>query len=172
MLTYMPLLMVLVEILSFIRLPSQNVITFAGHFKETQWRSMLESGINLSVSLVLVVVFERIWGLGIYGVLIGTIVALLYRTNDILLYANRKILGRSSRAVYITCLLNCVMSVLFVLSYRLINPELNGYVSVILTAVILCIVIVPVQMVVCFAANKRAREYAMTMLRQLKKKRG
>lgn len=171
LLTYMPLLAVLSEILSFIRLPSQNVITFAGHFKETQWRAMLESGINLTTSLVFVVVFERLWGLGIYGVLIGTIVALFYRTNDILLYANRKILGRSSRGVYITCLLNCVMSVLFVLGYRLINPELNGYISVIMTAVILCIVIVPVQMAACFAANKQAREYALTLLRQLKKRR-
>ena len=165
LLTYMPLLAVLAEVLSFIRLPSQDVITFAGHFKETQWRSVLESVINLSTSLVLVVVFEQLWGLGIYGVLIGTVVALLYRTNDIFIYTNKKILGRSPLGVYKTCLINCAVSVLAVLGYNLISPTQPGYVSVILTAVVLCAILLPLCITVSVAANRNARTFTVGLLK-------
>lgn len=159
LLTYMPLLMTLTEVLSFVRLPSQNVITFAGHFKETQWRSVIESAINLTVSLVLVVVFERLWGLGIYGVLVGTAVALFYRTNDIFIYTNKKLLNRSPWGVYRTCLICIAISTAVIIGYNAVDPVLNGYVPVILTAAILCLIIVPISMITCFASNKNAREF-------------
>ncbi len=73
-----------------------NTISFAQHFRQTQWRSVLESGINLSVSICAVLLLRGRTELsGIYGVLIGTIAALLYRSNDMILYANRRILHRS-----------------------------------------------------------------------------
>ena len=91
---YLPFLFVGVNVLMYARRTSSQIINFAGHFKQTQWRSVLESIINLSVSLVLVRY------VGIYGVLIGTIVALIYRTNDIIVYANCKILGRKPWKTY------------------------------------------------------------------------
>lgn len=165
LLTYMPLLAVLTELLSFIRLPSQNVITFAGHFKETQWRSVLESAINLVTSLVLVVVFEKLWGLGIYGVLLGTIAALLYRTNDILIYTNKRILERSPLGIYKTCLINGSISVLAVLGYNLLAPAHTGYVSVILAAVILCAILLPLSIVSSVAANRNARTFTVSLIK-------
>ena len=165
LLTYMPLLAILAELLSFVRLPSQNVITFAGHFKETQWRSVLESAINLSTSLVLVVVFEKLWGLGIYGVLIGTIAALLYRTNDILIYTNKRILGRSPLGIYKTCLINGSISVLAVVGYNLLAPTQTGYVSVIISAVILCAVLVPLSIASSVAANRNARTFMTSLVK-------
>ena len=78
----------------YARRTSSQVINFAGHFQQTQWRSVLESAINLTVSIFLV---SKI---GIYGVLLGTIAALLYRTNDIIIYTNRKILNRSPWKTY------------------------------------------------------------------------
>ena len=165
LLTYMPLLTVLAELLSFVRLPSQNVITFAGHFKETQWRSVLESAINLSTSLVLVVVFEKLWGLGIYGVLIGTIAALLYRTNDILIYTNKRILERSPLGVYKTCLINGAISGAVVLGYHLLAPTQTGYVSVIITAVILCAILLPLCLFLSIAANRNARTFTVSFVK-------
>ena len=91
---YLPILFVALNVLMYARRTSSQIINFAGHFKQTQWRSVLESIINLSTSLVLV---RRI---GIYGVLIGTIVALLYRTNDIIIYANCNILRRKPWQTY------------------------------------------------------------------------
>lgn len=92
--TYLPLVFISTYLLSCGRVASNQVINFAGHFKLTQSRSIFESCINLGVSLVAVQI------IGIYGVLLGTIVALLYRTNDIIYYASHKILNRSVKKTY------------------------------------------------------------------------
>ena len=169
LLTYMPLLAILVEILSFIRLPSQNAITFAGHFKETQWRSVLESVINLSVSLTLVVVFEKLWGLGIYGVLIGTVAALLYRVNDIFIYTNKKILNRSPFKVYRTCIICIAISVVSVFLFNMIKVDYSNYFNIIVAAAIACVVIVPLQLVANFIVDKQSGKYILSILKIKKK---
>ena len=170
LLTYMPLLTILVEVLSFIRLPSQSVITFAGHFKETQWRSVVETVINLTVSLILVVVFESFWGLGVYGVLIGTVVALLYRANDILIYTNTRILNRKPVKVYINCAVCIIISSLFVWIFNLINLSFNGYFSLIIAAAVFCVLIVAIQLVVNFAVDRQSGKYILALFKSRLKK--
>lgn len=165
LLIYMPLLATSVEILSYIRLPAQNVIVYAGHFKETQWRSVIESAINLSTSLILVVVFEKLWGLGIYGVLIGTVIALLYRTNDVLIYTNKRILNRSPKKVYINCGICLAISVSFVWLFKIMNLEFDNYFTLILAAVVFCILIVAVQFAVNFAVDRQSGKYALGFLK-------
>lgn len=91
----LPYLFVATYLLSNGRSAAQRVIEYAGHFKLTQNRSIVESIINIVVSLICVVRF------GIYGVLCGTIAALLYRTNDMILYASRKLLNRSPMGTYL-----------------------------------------------------------------------
>ena len=86
---FLPLLFVLVKLLSSCREPASQLINFAGHFKQTQNRSMIETGINLVVSIV------ASYFIGIYGVLLGTIVALAYRTIDMYIYTSTRFLDRS-----------------------------------------------------------------------------
>lgn len=88
--TLLPVLFVLVEILTVSRKPMLCTIGYAGHFEQTVSRTILETILNLLVSLILV------GKIGIYGVLIGTIVAMTYRTADILIYTNKHVLNRSS----------------------------------------------------------------------------
>lgn len=107
----LPILFFVMQLLNILRGPCNNLINIAGHFLKTQNRAMIEMTINIIVSLVCVK-----W-LGIYGVLIGTIVALLYRTNDIIIYANRKILNRSIGGTYKRCLINVACSVLVIVLY-------------------------------------------------------
>lgn len=118
---YLPYLFVGLNILMYARRTSSQIINFAGHFKQTQWRSILESIINLSVSLFLV---SRI---GIYGVLIGTIVALLYRTNDIIIYANWNILHRLPWKTYRRWGQNLVILICCVILCKHILPNINNY---------------------------------------------
>ena len=89
--TKLAMLFVLVQLLTYMRMPMLHVIIYAGHFKQTLLPTIIETVINIVVSIVGVIF------LGIYGVLLGTIAALLYRTTDVILYANRKLLDRSSR---------------------------------------------------------------------------
>ena len=97
---YLPFLFVMMHIMNSSREASSRVINFAGHFKQMQWRVVLEAVINLSASILLVMKY------GIYGVVLGTIVAYFWRTNDIILYANKHLLNRSSWNTYKTWLLN------------------------------------------------------------------
>ncbi|HBI93583.1 MAG TPA: sugar isomerase [Terrisporobacter glycolicus] len=119
---WLPYLFVVLNILMYARRTSSQIINFAGHFKETQLRSALESVINFGVSLMCV---QKI---GIYGVLIGTIVALLYRTNDIIIYANIKILGRKPWKTYRRWLINTLLLVSCVYLCRKIIGEADSYV--------------------------------------------
>lgn len=100
---YLPFLFAFMHLLSSSREASSRVINFAGHFKQMQWRAILESVINIVVSVILV------REIGIYGVLLGTIIAYLYRTNDIIIYANRKILKRSCWETYKLWIQNMVV---------------------------------------------------------------
>ena len=100
---YLPFLFVLMHIMASSREASSRVINFAGHFKQMQWRAVLEAVINLTASIVLILKF------GIYGVLLGTIVSFCWRTNDIIIYANKHLLDRSSWHTYKIWLLNLVV---------------------------------------------------------------
>lgn len=99
------ILFILCSLLDKGRVPMLHTINYAGHYKETLPQTIIESMINLLVSLLGVYFF------GIYGVLAGTVVALAYRTNDIILYANHKLLERSAKKTYSIYLINIVLFV-------------------------------------------------------------
>lgn len=90
----LPILFILVQLLSNGRSASNALITYAGHFKKTQMRSIIESTINITISIISVQLF------GIYGVLVGTIAALLYRANDMILYTYKYILCEKPYRTY------------------------------------------------------------------------
>ena len=137
---YLPYLFISVQLLNNGRVASNYAINVAEHFKETQWRSVAESVINVVVSLL------AVWKLGIYGVLIGTIAALLYRTNDITIYASKRILHRSPWITYRRWLLSlCLFIVCTFAGKRILaSVRLDTYLRIILWAFISCIVILPV----------------------------
>lgn len=135
---WLPYLFITLNILMYARRTSSQIINFAGHFKQTQWRSAIESVINLTVSLICV---QKI---GIYGVLIGTIAALLYRTNDIIIYANIKILNRKPWKTYRRWLINTIVLICCVYICRKIIGEIDSYALWIVNAVkvsIICILL-------------------------------
>lgn len=91
---WLAVLFVLVSLLDKSRVPMNNTINYAGHYRATLPYTILESAINLATSLI------GVYFLGIYGVLLGTVAALAYRTNQIILYTNRVILNRSAGRTY------------------------------------------------------------------------
>ena len=118
---YLPYLFCAINLLTYARRTSSQIINFAGHFKQTQWRSILESTINLTVSLICV---KKI---GIYGVLIGTIAALFYRTNDIIFYANKNILERWPIKTYRRWGQNLLIMLVMLVSCHSINNYIKNY---------------------------------------------
>ena len=108
----LPYLFLTMQFLNYGRNSSNQAINFAQHFKQTQWRSILESCINITVSIAAVLIlrqYNMMWGM--YGVLIGTIVALLYRTNDMIIYSNRHVLNRSPWVTYRRWIINILLCI-------------------------------------------------------------
>ena len=156
----LPYLFIAVSLLSKGRTSSNQAINYAGHFKQTQWRSMFESFINLTVSLIAVNRF------GIYGVLIGTIAALLYRTNDMILYANRRILNRSPWITYRRWLLNAALFVVVtVVGKRFFaGVALDTYPKIIFWAAVSCIVVLPLFFAVVSLFDRETWRFARDLL--------
>lgn len=132
------LLFVVLKMVTTLRSQSQNAINFAGHFKETQKSSVVEMVMNIVISLV------AVYYIGIYGVVIGSIVSTLYKGISITNYANKFILKENAKErrvkyirwiVYIfTFLIICFVSKSF------ISTAVNSYYQCMLLALI-CTVI-------------------------------
>ncbi len=157
---YLPYLIVTTTLLSNGRGSSSQIIEYAGHFKQTQWRAVLESVINIVVSLACVFKF------GIYGVLFGTIAALLYRTNDMIIYANRRILHRSPWRTYRRWLVNLALFIALTLLSKVVfaNIALNTYPRIILWAAITCVVVIPLFFAVASLFDKETYRYAKQLV--------
>lgn len=118
----LPMLFVLNQLMSFVRMPGLKVMNIEGCFKDTRSRTVIETFINLSVSLI------AVHFAGMYGVLLGTAMALSYRTVDIIIYSNQKILKRKWTMILRRLLIN---SVTFVAVFLLLRQWTDGISSIV-----------------------------------------
>ncbi len=127
------LLFTIIFLLSGARACESDLIGYAQHFRKTQSRCIAEAAINLIVALSLVGTY------GIYGVLWGTIAALFYRTNDMILYANKRILSRSPWITYKRFIVNSILFVLLYYLFNLIPWPIASYMEIIMSAGLVCV---------------------------------
>lgn len=126
---WMPVIYIIIEFFTVGREAMMRVIDVAGHFKKTQWRTVIETLINLFFSVVFIIVFRNTFGDigGIYGSLLGTAIAMAYRTIDINIYANKKILNRSCLKSFKPMVINAALFVLVNLVYKNIDLKIEDY---------------------------------------------
>lgn len=161
---YLPLLFCMIQLLSCCRITSSNLIKLAGHAKRTMNRAVLETVINLVVSIALVHV------IGIYGVLLGTIVALLYRTNDMIIYANKKILVRSTFQTYRTVVVNMLLFGGIVLVEKLVKFEfMNNFASFFGCGVIACIVLFAAFISINSMVDRQSFKFVLGLVKKTKR---
>ncbi|MBQ2944592.1 MAG: sugar isomerase [Ruminococcus sp.] len=152
-------LFIVFYLLTGARVCEAELINYAQHFKLTQTRCIIEAVINITVSIVCV----NLWG--IYGVLIGTIVALLYRTNDMIIYANRRILGRSPWVTYKKVISNALVFVAISYVSSLINWNLDSYLAIIMWAIVSAVVIMAVYFAVASIVDVASFKYLVSYLK-------
>lgn len=145
------LLFMTIGIFNSLRVPALTIIDAAGHYKETQNRAIIEMLINLIVSLTLVIF------LGIYGILIGTIVAFLYRTTDMIIYANKYILKQKqynsfSRVLFVFLLIILNLS----LFKYLVSWEVTNWLEWIIQAIIVTIISIITTIVLNYIKERKA----------------
>ena len=125
----LPFFFVAVRILEAFRQGALMCIFVSGHFRETQNFALTENVANLCLSLLLVKSF------GIIGVLLGTIIAFIYRDIISVYYTNKYILSRSNKEITWIVLLNLsCLSIATCIYYFLPNIPANNYFEIIIYA--------------------------------------
>ena len=133
-----------------IRIPTVTVVAAAGHYKETQYRALAEAVINIIVSISLIPLFK------IYGILIGTICAYLYRNADLLIYVNKYIIkGTLKKSLKrITLYIGTIVVTSAILLYLTNDLVISNYLQWILLSVQITVVAVLVVSMITFIFQK------------------
>lgn len=87
---YLPLFFALTKIWTVLGYPCDAMIHISGHFKQTQKAAIIESVINVTVSLALVSHY------GIIGVLIGTVISAIFRALYRIIYVHTNVIENKS----------------------------------------------------------------------------
>lgn len=138
-------IMVLANMVYCVREPYRIMVFAAGKFKETNFGSMLEAGLNLVISIILVA------KLGLVGIAIGTLIAILYRYVYFIVYLKKTILketvvGRYVK-LFIEIALVCSINAVFYFNFNhmikiktFFSFGIDGVITVVAEAAIVVIV--------------------------------
>ncbi|MBR5310951.1 MAG: polysaccharide biosynthesis C-terminal domain-containing protein, partial [Oscillospiraceae bacterium] len=114
-------LFVVIALFTAIRTPGLQIINYAGYFKETLPQTIIETVINIVISIVT----SFFWG--IYGVLLGTLSALIYRYFDVISCSNKIILSRSPKKSFWVHLICVLVGLVTQFIYMLFSNQINTY---------------------------------------------
>lgn len=158
-------LLVISEFIYEIRLPYSGLVLAAGHFKETKLGAWLEAIVNIVLSVILVYKF------GLIGVAIGTIVAMMIRTIEMVYHSSKYLLKRSymvSIKMYIIMILEFVISILICQFL----PDLQGisYLSWIIKALMVFGVTMVIVLGINFFVYREERNNLKNMLKKIFKR--
>ena len=127
-----PLFAVLLTIayaIQVLRTPYKTIVHAAGHFKQTQLSAIIEAILNVTISVV------AVFKLGLIGVAIGTIVAMLFRTIHFVWYLSKNILRRSVKFFMRSVIIDALCVVAILLPSFLTFKECSNYVEWIVYAI-------------------------------------
>ncbi len=115
---YFAFLIILAEWFYCIRSPYSMIVFASGHFKQTRNGAFTEAIFNILISLFLVHFY------GIVGVVIGTVVAMLFRTTQYVVYLKKHILMYDTKIYFVRLFVVALsaLSLFFVCSKIEFNP--------------------------------------------------
>lgn len=117
-----------------LRFPYNMMVLAAGHYKETQTSSFIEMGINIVISVAVVMKF------GLVGVAVGTFCAMLYRTCYLAWYLSRHIIYRSLKHFIKHCIIDIGSVVVISLVAGRFVQECGNYLEWFLNACVVSVV--------------------------------
>ncbi len=149
---YYPLAFVMVPLLTYGRGAASGAINYAGHFEQTKWRAVAEMIINLTVSIV------AVWKFGIFGALMGTVVASLYRTNDIILYVYKYLIPGKAITTYKRWIASFMLFACYVAFVNNDNPKFDSYISIVGYGIVHAVVVILSYTLIQALLNPRERK--------------
>jgi peptidoglycan biosynthesis protein MviN/MurJ (putative lipid II flippase) len=122
-------LLTLSQALYCLRLPYNQIVLAAGHFKQTQNSAIIEASINIIISIFLVSKF------GLIGVAIGTAVAMGYRTIYLAWYLSSNIIYFKISNFFKHLVVDAISVIMMVLMTRTLSLQVSSYIEWIFLAV-------------------------------------
>ena len=159
-LPYLPVLFVLSALIVGLRIPSIVAINIAGHFKQVKKYAIIEAAINITLSIVLTVRFN------IYGVLISTIVAGLYRTPVLIYYTYKNIYQRSLMSVIRKILVGSLIFIFTYLISRMIDYTPTSLLNWLILAGIAFLIMTFVVITMLLLLNRTLLKYLLNLLKR------
>lgn len=145
------------------RIPYFRMIKAAGHYKQTQWASVIQPAINIVISILAVRKY------GLVGVAIGTLVAMLYQTIYFAWYLRKNIIERPFRFFVKHILVDAMTIAVIMLTCWPLVQMLNVQTITrwIVAAVIVLAMAIAESLLICFAFY---REQTKDMLKTFKRR--
>ena len=157
---YLVILFVIMNLLSNGKLPSNHVLEYSGKFEETRSHAIIEMVINITVSVVAILKF------GICGAIMGTIIALLYRSVMMIYYSNKKVLGRGVFNTYKLWLVNGAVFTLIMFIFFVDSFSGLSFVELLVKGIIHSFWIVPLYLAVNIVFFKGAFKNLLELRRE------
>lgn len=125
-----------------LRVPYFRVIKAAGHFKETQNGAFISAGLNIVITVTLV------FKLGLVGVALGTLVAMLYHTCYFVWYLKKNILNRSVKYFVKYVITDIVVAVVSYWLTKNLTMSVESYLAWVMLAMEVTIIVLLVTAIV------------------------
>lgn len=117
-----------------VRIPYNQMIIAAGHYKETQLGSIMEAAINIIISVLMVFRY------GLIGVAIGTLCAVVWRTLYLAWYLSKSILFIPINRLFKNVIVDLCVILIYKYVYPMLITDANSYFIWIENAFIITIV--------------------------------
>ena len=153
-----PMLFCTVQILTWIRYASGNLSSLAGYAKKIGNISLIEAVINI----VCTIVFIKLWGIS--GALLGTIVALLFKSNYLIIFVNRNVLYRNCKKSFRICISNVLL--FGVISYcgKFLKIVINNYFEFFEKAILASLIVYSFFFIFNLIVNNKETMYYVNIL--------
>lgn len=142
------------------RVPYKTIVTSVGHFKQTRNGAIVESIINIIISVAAVIRF------GLIGVAIGTLIAMAFRSSELAYYIYKNITGKNYGNYLLRVGLTLgTMAAVYLISLLYLPGELSiaaWLIYATITAIIAIIITVAVDLVFY-------HKETLTLIKKLKK---
>ena len=154
-------ILMVAQFLTAIRMPYQQTIQAYGHYKQTKKYAIVEAGLNIVTSVLLVINF------GLIGVAIGTLIALAYKTLMYIHYTSKHIANIKITKIAVKLIASLIEAVIIILickAIKLPSPEnyfdlaLKGAIIAALSVTVICAGIPLVYKKECTSFIKKIRK--------------
>lgn len=113
-----------------LRLPYNSIVLAAGHYKETQNSAIIESLINIVISIT------TVNSLGLVGIAFGTLSAMIYRTIYLVVYLSKNILFRPIKGFLKHLMVDSLTFIIFLIIGNAINIQPTNFINWIFLVII------------------------------------